>query len=122
MHMKIELEQSMADGRFGNKHRRYRPCWLDQVMQKCYVDRLRIIADEWYQCGKPEPRAGNAVTSVNYVDLEILSNASVALLWNNRGVLNPCISSGRHVSNDRLPATITPIAVGPMLRHTFVVE
>ncbi len=59
---------------------------------------------------------------MNHVGLEILGNAGVALMRNNRRILDARIPPGRHVSNYWLTSTITTIAIWAMLRHAFVVE
>lgn len=53
---------------------------------------------------------------------EILSNAGVALLWEDCRILNPRVSSCLDVADDGLTTTaVASIAVWPVLRHSFIV-
>jgi len=54
--------------------------------------------------------------------LEILGDACVPLLREDRRLLDPSVSSSLHVSDHRLSAAIAAVTIWPMLRHALIVE
>lgn len=67
--------------------------------------------------GKPQRQER---TNVKF--LEVLCDASIPLLREDRRLLDPRVSSSLHVPNHGLSTAVAAVTVWPMLRHAFIVE
>lgn len=78
--------------------------------------------ERWQNHPGVRPNKPQRQKRTDFRGLEVLCDAGIPLLGEDRRLLNPSVSSSLHVPDHGLSTTVAAVTVWPMLRHAFIVE